>query len=305
MKLSPVFKEYLWGGTNLKKIFLQASGFSSIAESWVLSAHREGVTVIENGEYEGAGIDVFLAEEGAAALGTLNEGGILPLLSKWIDAADDLSVQVHPNDEYSLACGGGPGKKEAWYVVDCEPGAVLYYGFKRKLSRNEFRNRAEDGTITAVLNRVHPKVGDVFFVDSGVVHALGKGMTVVEIGSNCNVTYRIYDYLRKDSTGNLRDLHIEQAAEVALLDIPVCSAGFVRGICDCGDFSIEKIDLAGEASFDVDEASFHSLICIEGNFALRHNKNAVQAGRGGSFFLPAGMGGYTLSGNAVILKTTV
>jgi len=305
MKLTPVFKDYLWGGTNLKKIFSGMSGMDRIAESWVLSAHPEGVTVIGNGAYAGMGLGDFVKKNGPEILGSDAASGELPLICKWIDAADNLSVQVHPDNGYALAYEGQTGKIEAWYVVDCEPGAEMYFGFNRKLSREEFEKRAKDGTIVEDLNRVSARPGEVCFIDSGVVHGIGKGMTVVEIGSNCNVTYRIYDYLRKDDRGNPRQLHIKKAADVIRLDVREEVLFENNGVFDCRDFRMQKIELDGIMELNAGSESFHSLICVEGSFSLLSDGMESAAVKGASFFLPAGMGTYLLRGNAVLIKTTV
>ncbi len=305
MILSPVFKEYVWGGKNLKKIYKGACSPDRIAESWVLSCHWDGITGIANGKYAGKTLNDYIQDTKGAVLGNYCNNGEMPLLLKIIDAADHLSIQVHPDTAYAGRVENQPGKKEAWYVMDCIRDAFLYYGFNRKLSREEFLARAKDGTILETLNRVSVKPGDVFFIDSGIIHAIGKGMTVVEIGSNCNITYRIFDYFRTDKYGKQRELHIEKAADVAVLEKIQAVPLMKNGIMDCADFYMQEIKLDGKMVITAGAESFHSLLCIKGNCLLLFNGLKIPVEIGTSLFVPADMGAYTLQGNSVVLKTAV
>jgi Phosphomannose isomerase len=305
MILKPVLKEYLWGGTNLRVKYGKETKKETIAESWELSCHKEGVSVIANGKLAGTRLDDFIHESSGNVLGTNVKLCELPVLVKLIDAADNLSIQVHPDDCYAEKHENQPGKKEMWYIIDCEPDASLFFGFKNKIDRGEFVHRAEDGSITEVLNRVNVSPGDVFFIDAGVVHAIGKGITVAEIGSNCNITYRLFDFFRKDSFGNPRELHIKKAAEVVHLDIPEKQSFNENGLLDCKDFIVQEIKLKTTKKLTADLDSFHSLLCVHGNCAIEYNGESVEMQKGTSVFVPAGMGSYALNGEAVLLKTTV
>lgn len=154
----------------------------------------------------------------------------IPLLIKKITAKDALSVQVHPNDGYAQENEGSCGKTEMWYVLDCKPGAFLYYGLKHQISENEFMKRIQNGTITEVCNKVNVKKGDVFYIPAGLVHAIGKGITVLEVQQSSNITYRVYDYQREDVNHQKRELHIKQAAEVAGF-LPPLQGHRPMGIC--------------------------------------------------------------------------
>lgn len=302
--LSPVFKDYLWGGIKLKTIYHKNCAFPKIAESWELACHREGVSRIENGLYAGMPLSEYLKKEGCGVLG--DGKGELPLLIKIIDTADSLSIQVHPDDAYAaLHENGQDGKTELWYIMECELGAALYYGFQKEISKEEFKNRAADGTITEVLNKAEVRKGDVFLIEPGMVHAIGKDMTVAEIGTNSNITYRIYDFGRTDAQGKPRPLHIEQAADVLHFREPVVYR--LDRPLDCGAFQMEKIELRGKepALCAVDESSFHNLLCVEGKGILTCQGEAIEIPAGKNVFLPAGLGEYTLDGKATFLKTTV
>ncbi|MBR5012001.1 MAG: class I mannose-6-phosphate isomerase, partial [Clostridia bacterium] len=194
--LTPAFKDYIWGGYNLKQNYYPTSPFDKTAEAWVLSAHKDGESAVTNGELVGKTLAEAI-ECFDKPLGVNSERfPFFPILIKMIDAEDNLSVQVHPDDKYALENEGGFGKTEMWYVVDHKPDACLYYGFKQDISREEFERRISDNTLTDVLNAVKVKKGDCFFIPAGTIHAIGKGMLIAEIQQSSNTTYRVYDYGR-------------------------------------------------------------------------------------------------------------
>ena len=222
-KLSPAFKDYLWGGTKLRDVYGKKCDYEKVAESWELSTHPAGQSVIDGGEYDGLKFGEYLEKVGAKALG-VNGAKFkeFPVLIKFIDAKQPLSVQVHPSDEYALRVEGEYGKTEMWYVVDCEPGASLYFGVNRALTKEEFKKRIEDNTLTDVLYKADVKKGDVFFIQSGTIHAIGAGILICEIQQNSNTTYRVYDYGRRGADGKLHgDVNFEEASAVAGYITPV------------------------------------------------------------------------------------
>ncbi len=192
LKLTPSCKDYLWGGSRLRTGFGVHSDLQPLAEAWVLSCHPEGPSFLPDGSTLQQYIDGHPGCLGTAC----HRFQEFPILAKLIDAADNLSIQVHPDDAYALAHEGQYGKTEMWYVLDCEPGATLYYGFRHKIDREEFARRIRDNTLTEVLNAgpIHP--GDCFFIPAGTLHAIGRGIVVAEIQQNSNVTYRVCDYGR-------------------------------------------------------------------------------------------------------------
>lgn len=300
--LTPVFKDYLWGGTKLKDVYHKKANTEKVAESWELACHKEGTNTIENGSYSGKSFEEYLEEEGNAVLGrTCKE---LPLLVKLIDTADSLSIQVHPDNAYAaLYENGQGGKTEVWYIMDCTPGASIFYGFSKEITIDEFKRRSADGTITEVLNRVPVKKGDVFLIKPGTVHAIGKDMTVAEIGTNSNITYRIYDFGRLDAQGNSRELHIDKAADV--LDFSTPGIYDLNSPLDCDMFQIERIDVLDTQELYAGDDTFHHLICTEGKVKISYGEGEIDVPLGSSVFVPAGLGKYILSGNAAVLKTTV
>ena len=314
MKLAPAFKNYLWGGERLKKEYGKQTDLTPLAESWELSCHKDGGSVIRNGPFAGKTLADYVSEH-PGAVGADFSGGTFPVLIKLIDAARPLSVQVHPGDDYARRVEGEPGKTEMWYIVDAAPGAFLYYGFQHEISRAEAERRIADGTLTEVLNAVPVKQGDVFFIEAGTVHAIGAGILIAEIQQNSNTTYRMYDYNRRGADGRLRPLHVQKALDVAKLVPPEHAVGpagapvlladcTVTKLADCPYFSVQLLDVSGCAQRHADSGSFHSLLCLSGRGAVLCGDEAVAFGKGDSLFLPAGTGDYQIAGSARLICTT-
>ena len=209
-------KDYLWGGNRLRE-FGKESDADKIAESWELSCHPDGESVIASGDYAGMTLPAFLAAHPEAAGESCRDFERFPVLIKLIDAHDNLSVQVHPDDAYALAHEGEYGKTEMWYIVDAEPGAELLYGFARDVTKEEFRRAIEENTLLDLVRHVPVRPGDVFFIPAGTLHAIGKGILIAEIQQNSNTTYRVYDYGRVGKDGKPRELHIAKALDVTRL----------------------------------------------------------------------------------------
>lgn len=316
--MEPIFltascKDAIWGGTRLKEEFGKDGG-ERVAESWELSCHPNGPSVIRGGQEDGKTLAEYLKEH-PEAIGTNGSSfEQFPILIKLIDAKKDLSVQVHPDNEYALKNEGQYGKTEMWYVVDCEPGARLLYGFSKELTPDEFARQIRENTLPASLNSVPVKKGDVFFIPSRTVHAIGAGILVAEIQQNSDVTYRIYDYGRLGTDGKPRQLHIEKAAQAADLH-PVVPNSRPEGeprknggalctlLASCEYFTVEHIELNGEASFCADQKSFHCLLCLDQSAVIRADGKEYRIRKGETVFLPAGTGTYTLAGEADLLLT--
>ena len=316
IKLSPAFKDYIWGGTRLKTEFGMKSDLDKVAEAWELSCHPDGPSTVASGACAGMTLSEYLAEAGKTALGThCAELDSFPVLIKLIDAAKKLSVQVHPDDAYAKRVEHENGKTEMWYVVDCAEGASLVYGFDREISREEFRRRIADNTLTDVLNTVPVHKGDVFFIEAGTLHAIGEGILIAEIQQNSNSTYRVSDYGRLGADGKPRPLHIEKALDVTKLtpsgnpdrrEAPEEHEGCTTTVlARCSRFTVTEIDLRCEAHFCADETSFHALLCTEGNAELCCGEDRLSLERGECIFVPANSGEYTLTGAGRILCTSV
>ena len=335
LKLTAPLKDYLWGGMRLKEEYNKQTNLEKVAESWELSCHKDGQSVIQNGPEAGKSLDQYLDEQGDIVLGKNAEKfPYFPLLIKLIDAKDNLSVQVHPDNEYAMRVEGEFGKTEMWYIVDCEPGASLLYGFKQEITKSEFARRIENDTILEVCNRVPVKKGDVFFIDSGTLHAIGKGILLCEVQQNSNTTYRIYDYGRVGKDGKPRELHVEKAKDVTKLapaeqypDTPVEQhEGYTSKLmASCEYFTTYVLDIDGKAHLTADATSFNSLLVLEGEgtvtadseLAVQHSENGgkvsenglpegtIKLYKGNSVFITAGTGGYTIEGKAKLVLTKV
>ena len=246
----------------------------------------------------------YLYAEGQQVLGSF---GMLfhpfPVLIKLIDAAQPLSIQVHPSNFYAINHEHQYGKTEMWYVVDAEPGAFLYYGFRQQITREEFARRIEDNTLPEVLNAVPVCKGDCFYIPSGTVHAIGKGILIAEVQQNSDVTYRVYDYDRRDATGKPRQLHTEQAEDVAKRTPPRDDYNFGGHLIRCEYFTVDR--MTGSFTDVCDDESFTSLVILDGNGTLIGENEKMPLQKGDSFFLPANSGSYRVEGNTVILKTRV
>ena len=304
IKLKPALKDYLWGGDRLKREYGIETDMDIVAEAWVLSCHPDGPSVVENGEYAGLTLPQLLEKLGEDCLGTkAREFEFFPILVKLIDAKGNLSIQVHPSDEYALENEGQYGKTEMWYVVDCDEGAYLYYGLNQTISREEFRERIENNTVLEVLNKVPVKKGDCFFIQSGTIHAIAEGLLIAEIQQNSNLTYRVYDYGRVDANGNPRELHIEKAIKVSELSKPSLPYGQPSSdrLAECKYFTCDRMNLSGKDEIFVDGESFKSVLCLKGEATV----GGVSIKAGESIFLPANMGAVEVSGNAEFIVSRV
>lgn len=315
LKLKPAFKDYIWGGTRLREDFGKDCDFEKIAESWELSCHKDGNSVITNGAFAKKTLAEYLSQAGKTVLGTnCAKFAEFPILIKLIDAKDNLSVQVHPDNDYAQRVEGEYGKTEMWYIVDCDPGAALLYGFEHEISKEEFARRIADNTLLEVTHSVPVKKGDVFFIAAGTLHAIGKGILIAEIQQNSNTTYRIYDYGRVGNDGKPRALHVDKALDVTNLapaksypqTAPKAHDGYTATkLAQCDYFDVSRLDIAESAVLCAGEESFHSLLFLSGNGTISYAGGALEFKKGDSFFVPAGMGKYEISGVCELIFTKV
>ena len=298
-QLSPACKDYLWGGTRLREDFGIQSSVTPLAEAWVLSCHPDGPSVVQNGPCAGQTLPEYLARTGRQAWGTnCEQFRDFPMLIKLIDARSDLSIQVHPSDEYALAHEGQYGKTEMWVALEATPGAYLYYGFRQAVTREEFAARIAAGTLTEVLRKVSVKAGDVFFIPSGTLHAIGPGLVIAEIQQNSNITYRVFDYNRVGADGKTRPLHVEKALEVTDLS-PAEELDFGPHLGKSPYFTVDRHQ--GGFRGMCGGESFHALLVTAGTGALRCGGEEHPLAPGGCFFLPAGSGAYEVEGGCETL----
>lgn len=310
LKLKPSCKDYLWGGTRLKTEFGKEYDGDPLAETWELSCHPDGPSYIVNGEYAGKTLSEYIGIHGKDVTGTHCMGyEQFPVLIKFIDAKKDLSIQVHPDDEYALKNEGQYGKTEMWYVVDCEEGASLFYGFSKEVSEEEFEERIRNNTLPEVLNKVEIHKGDVLFIEPGTIHAIGSGSLIAEIQQNSNVTYRVYDYGRKGADGKERELHVDKALQVTKRTPVAAGKDFGSHVVTCKYFTVDKIVLDGQKRKkligEADETSFVSVLVLSGTGKVTVNGETMDVKKGDSVFITAGSGEYELEGAFEALMTTV
>ena len=316
LKLTPAIKDYIWGGTRLSKEFDYVTFTDRQAEAWVLSCHSAGECVIENGDFKGRTLSDVLKNEGKDYLGKNCERfEEFPILIKLIDALDNLSVQVHPDDEYALRVEGEYGKTEAWYIVDCEDGAEIIYGFKKDITKEEFRKSIEDNTLLAYVNRVQVKMGDIYFIEAGTLHAICKGILLAEVQQNSNTTYRVYDYGRLQN-GKPRELHVDKAIDVTSTKALDCSGtpmgerlekdGYAETLLTkCELFTVKRLEIEERAVLTADESSFVSLLCLDGNGVVMHDDTCITLYKGESLFVPANFGEFEILGNLTVIESRV
>lgn len=314
MKLSPVFKDYIWGGERLKNDFGFECDLDRVAEGWMLSCHKDGKNIVENTEYKGKTLEDIIKIVGKERLvGTRSvDFEYFPVLIKLIDAKDNLSIQVHPDNEYAQRVEGEFGKTEIWYVLDATDDAQLVYGFKEKISSEEFKEAIENNTLLDVLNTVKVKKGDLFFIEAGTVHAIGKGTLIAEIQQNSNSTYRVYDYGRVGADGKPRELHIKKAVDVSKTEPPKYDIkpmgepekfdGYTSTLLTkCNLFTVNHYNITKSVSLEADEKSFNHILVTDGCGEL----DGLELKKGDSFFVPAGYGDYTVKGNCEIIITKI
>ena len=319
LTLKPSVKSTIWGGRKL----MDEYGFvpddpcaDNAAEAWVLSGHKDGPSYVRGGMFSGMTLNEAIRVAGRQVLGTHCEGiPGFPILIKLIDACDKLSLQVHPGDEYARRVENENGKTEAWYVLEAKPGATLLYGVNREMTREEFAADIRSNTVLNDVNAVKVKAGDVVFIPSGMLHAIGEGIFLAEVQQSSNTTYRVYDYDRRDKKGNPRELHIEKATDVADLSVtevnfspkgePVETEGAKKTLLtDCRFFSMTSVSVDGTYEDAAGAESFVSLLVLSGSGEIEGKKKTIPLNKGCSVFIPAGYGSFRVSGKRMKLLET-
>ena len=308
LKLSPITKQIIWGGERLAREYGKGTPGEKIAESWELTSRKDGVNTIVGGSCDGMLLSDWLeANKDAVCKGW--DGERFPLLIKLIDAEADLSIQVHPDDEYAALHTTDLGKTEMWYIVDAAPEAKIIYGLKKKYSADEVRTAIANGTLEELMNYVPVKKGETYFIPSGMVHAICKGILIAEIQQNSNITYRVYDYNRVGADGKLRELHVEDAlAVIGKIEDPsaVCAqTDSEKGIiAKCGYFTVYHFEDKA-FSMTAGEDSFVHLLCLGGKAVITHKDGTMSISQGESVFVPAGFGNFAVSEGADIVVSTL
>lgn len=317
IRLEPAYKDYLWGGTGLRDIYHKKCDYDIIAESWELSAHPSGQSVIAEGRYKGMLFGDYISKIDKSNLGWKCQAyEEFPILIKFIDAKEKLSIQVHPGDEFALVEEGEYGKNEMWYIMDCQEGASLYCGFKQEVTAEELQKAIEEETLLNLLNEVKVKKGDTIFIPAGTIHAIGAGILVCEIQQNSNSTYRIYDYGRKDKYGNSRELHLDKALQVMNFSaegmiqvqqelVQECTGYRKRILGQCKYFESTRIDVEKCAELTTEESSFTAVVITEGSGSISSEDKKLSFEPGDTFFVPAGKRKLIVEGRCQLIWTKV
>lgn len=322
-KLTPAFKDYIWGGEKLKKFYNKRTNLEIVAESWELSSHKDGSSII--GEVAG-GADIALlgtsflefTQKYPEAVGTRAKGSEFPILIKLIDAKNDLSIQVHPNDAYAKIYENSPGKTELWHILEAEESAFLYIGYNKNMEKDEVAKLIQNGGIIDALNKIPVKRGDTFLINAGTLHAINKGIVLAEIQQSSNLTYRVYDYGRKGPDGNPRELHIEKALAVMTTEKYTSEAeakeavnaeeyfGEGRLLAKCEYFTVyaNRLEQSGEGLYNGTEDTFAALLVTEGALKVISENSELSAQKGDCVFIPAGKKTIKLTGNAEYLTAS-
>lgn len=314
IKISYVAKSRIWGGDNLSKLFGKENGGENIGETWELTVRDDEMSRILGGEYAGMTLGDYIDMD-KSVLGLKYDGGRFPLLIKFIDAADKLSVQVHPDDEYAALHEKDPGKTEMWYIVDAKPGAKIVYGLADGIGAEDFAQAVSEQRIDSAMGYCEVKAGETYFIPSGLLHAIGEGIIIAEIQQNSDLTYRVYDYERRDDKGNLRELHVEKSLDV-VRPFEAEEINAIRfeardefddeeTLAHCRYFRVKKMKISGGRTIVSGDDSFASLVCISGGGCIAHGSRIYSLSAGDSYFIPAGMGDFTVNGEMEIIVSTL
>lgn len=318
--LKPAGKDYLWGGNRLNDDFGKGIPMTPLAETWECSTHPDGLSVVSGGFFSGQTLAQVLREN-PEILGTHpHTQGELPILIKLIDANQDLSVQVHPDDAYAYAHEGGClGKTEMWYVVDAEEDAQLIYGLYHDTEKEVLRESIQKGDIGKYLQKIKVKKDDLFYIEAGTIHAIGAGTLIAEIQQNSNLTYRLYDYDRVDKNGQKRELHIDKALEVANLKSsavprqPMRVLKYKKGcarelLARCKYFEVHRMLVNTEKDnlsvrYKTDVTSFRVLLCIWGSGKIHlEGQDSIVFRKGDCIFFPADSDPVEIQGKVQLLE---
>jgi mannose-6-phosphate isomerase len=306
LKFENIYFDKIWGGRDLE-LFRSNLPEGDIGESWDVACHSHGTSVVANGEFKGMKLDELIKLKGSEVIGTKITDKWFPLLVKLINAKDKLSVQVHPDDEYGQRVEGEMGKTEVWYVVEAFEGANLVVGTK-DCAREQFKKAIETGEFDEYMNKIPVKKGDVYFVKSGLVHAIGEGVIIAEIQQNSDTTYRVYDYNRG------RELHVEKALEVVDLSLRgerskglrLNQEGFSKTYyCLCEHFALELYDVYESFREFSDTERFYIFTAVDGEGEISYRGKSEVIRKGDSILIPAFLGEYEFKGVIKLLKSYV
>ena len=310
----PILKERIWGGTKLKTLLNKPINSEITGESWEISTVENDVSVVASGAFTGKTLNALIDLYPAEILGDkvyARFGKQFPLLFKYLDAREDLSIQLHPNDELAKKRHNSFGKTEMWYVMQADDNARLIVGFKEKSSPEEYLSHLNNKTLLDILDTKKVQSGDVFMLETGTIHAIGAGTVIAEIQQTSDVTYRVYDFDRKDANGNTRELHVDLALEALNYDKIEAQRFYdkidntANAVVDCPYFTTSFIPLNGSAIFSKTNDSFRVLMAVEGDFSLLVAGESYHYKKGSTVLLPAVITDYQLDGQASVLEISI
>lgn len=311
LQFQPILKDRIWGGTKLKTYLHKPITSEITGESWEISTVENDVSVIANGIFKGKSLNELINEFPEEVLGTKvykQFGKQFPLLFKYLDAREDLSIQVHPNDELASKRHNSFGKTEMWYVMQADDNAQLIVGFKEKSSPEQYLKSLENNSIIDLLDVKKVKQGDVFFLETGTVHAIGAGTVIAEIQQTSDITYRIYDFDRVDANGKTRELHVDLALDAINYNVVEAQKEYSKvdnvsnEIVNCQYFTTNFIPLDGEMKFDKNKESFSVYMCVEGSFELIYEEEKYEYKTGDTILIPAEITEFEIKGKASVLE---
>jgi mannose-6-phosphate isomerase len=311
LQFQPILKDRIWGGTKLKTFLNKPITSEITGESWEISTVENDVSVIANGLYKGKSLNELINEFPEQVLGTdvfKRFGKQFPLLFKYLDAREDLSIQVHPNDELAKERHNSFGKTEMWYVMQADDDARLIVGFKDKSSPEAYLKSLEDKTIIDILDTKNVKKGDVFFLETGTVHAIGAGTVIAEIQQTSDITYRLYDFDRVDALGNTRELHVDLALDAINYNVVNAQKEYSKEknesneVVNCKYFTTNFIPLDGNSAVAKNNESFTVYMCVEGSFDLSYKGELFHYETGDTILIPAKMTEFEIVGKASVLE---
>lgn len=311
----PILKDRIWGGTKLKTDLGKTNlPTETTGESWELSAVEGDVSVVSNGIYKNKPLTDILAQYPEEVLGTKVHkqfGTQFPLLFKFLDANKTLSIQVHPNDELAKKRHNSFGKTEMWYVMQADEGSRIIVGFKEKSSQEQYLEHLQNKDLIEILNEVEVKKGDVFFLETGTIHAIGAGIVLAEIQQTSDITYRIYDWDRVDAQGKLRELHVEEALDAMNYNVTDAQKHYTtlenksNVMVNCPYFTTSYLPLNGSTGVSKDGSSFTVYICTEGEFSVEIGTEKYTFKKGDTILIPAVLKVFILSGEATLLEICI
>ena len=310
----PIFKERIWGGTKLKEVLNKSFTSNQIGESWELSTVENDISVVSNGECKGLNLNQLIEKYPTEVLGIKSIqyfGNNFPLLFKFIDAKEDLSIQVHPNDKLAKERHDSFGKTEMWYVMQADDNARLVVGFNDKINKKDYLEQIENKTLVTILNETPVKKGDAFFLETGTVHAIGAGVLIAEIQQTSDITYRLYDWDRVDANGVGRELHTDLALDAINFETTNTKVNYEAAknksvtIVECPFFKTNILQISEKYNWKKTKESFTVFMCTEGCFSINmlHFKGTFK--KGDTLLIPATIASFEIIGETSLLEITI